>query len=47
MLIQVLQLKRGDRNERDVRILAQLMLDYKFFVRMASAEPYVMLDLAR
>lgn len=43
-------MKRGDRNERDVRILAQLMLDYKFFVRMASeksAEPYVMLDLAR
>ncbi len=51
MLTNMLKLQRNERTDKDLRTIAQLLLDFKYFVYLGAerqqTEPYMIIDLAR
>ena len=51
ILIELLSLGLDERNEKDIRTIGQLLLDFKYFVSLAvqrqGSDPTVMLEIAR
>ena len=51
MLTNMLKLQRNERSDKDLRTIAQLLLDFKYFVYLGAerqqTEPYIIIDLAR